>query len=162
MAKENIFDLSKVSTPSYDYETPALTERDMESQLDGYNLIPQQDWKKIQAGALIRYLRKDGAFRRGGTVEGVWEIKDKNNIDAIKIDILSSYGGKAWSITSNSVEKIWTKNNQAVRSTSNVYELKEDIETCKESIKQLVIQVQTISNQQIRIVNFIKKLHKLK
>jgi len=162
MSKENIFDLSKIITPSYDKEKKYVPEVDKDAALKDFNLVPPNEWKNIPYGAFIRYLRKDGSFRKGGVVQNIWTEVNREGTEVIKIDILSSYGNKSWSINNNNIEKIWMKNNTMQTNVLNIVDIKEDIESCKKSIKQLTIQIQKINNEQIRIVKLIKKLHNIK
>ncbi len=162
MSKENIFDLSKIAAPSHDYEAEAPKEIDREMLLEGYEFVPQNDWKYIPYGSLVRYLRKDGNFRKGGVVQGVWPTTDKEGNNIIKIDISSAFGDKRWSVNSNTVEKVWVKRSQQQTAPTDISELKEDVESLKESIKQITIQIQKINNEQLLLLGLIKRLHKIK
>ncbi len=158
----NIFDLSKIAAPSYDVENKYNREINQESLLEGYEPVDRKDWRYIINGSHIRYLRKDGSFRKGGIVNEVWISKDSSGNDVIRINISANYGDKKWSINDAGIEKRWVKKNSQHIMVNNYSELREDVENCKESIKQLSIQIQKINSEQMRIVNLIKKLHNLK
>lgn len=165
MSNTNIFDLSKIASPSNDIESKPVEPIDQESSLIGYELILPNEWKSIPYGAYIRYLRKDGAFRKGGIIQGVWSNIDKSGNEVVKIDISAGFNSRIakWSITSNTVEKIWIKkmnNSQSapMSASADISELKEDIEFCKDSIKQLSKEIQKMQNEQMRIIGILKKL----
>ncbi len=166
MANNNIFDLSAIAGAIRESEKRPVEPVDQESSLIGYELVAPDDWKTIPSGSYIRYLRKDGSFRKGGIVQGVWCNLDKFGEDVIKIDISAGFSSQTtkWSITSNSVEKIWIKRPSnlppapSLRSTHETLEIKEDIEFCKDSIKQLTKEIQKIQSDQIRITSLLKKI----
>lgn len=170
---DNIFDLSKIVTPSNDVEAKPIDEVNQEALLLGYDLTLPIDWKSIPYGSYIRYLRKDGSFRKGGIVQGVWANTDKIGNEIVKIDIMAGYGTRTtkWSITSNNIEKIWVKKSQQTQLQSqsqsqyhadNINELREDVDMCKESIKHLTKEIQKIQTDVVRVIALIKKLHNLK
>lgn len=160
---DNIFDLSKFAGASNDIEAKTATPSDPEASLVGYEPVALSEWKNIPYGSYISYLRKDGAFRRGGIVQGVWSNMNSSGVEVIKIDISAGFNARMskWSITSNSVEKVWIKrvagqiNPAGLNDTA---ELREDIEFCKDSIKQLVKEIQKMQNDQIRITGLLKKI----
>ncbi len=163
---DNIFDLSKLAGSTNDIETKTSTSLDHESNLVGYEPVNFTDWKNIPQNSYIRYLRKDGSFRRGGIVQNVWSHIDKTGAEVIKIDISATFNSQAtkWSITSNSVEKIWIKrpvgqvNHTMMQGLAEISELSDDINFCKDSIKQITKEIQKIQNDQIRITNIVKKM----
>jgi hypothetical protein len=169
MSKNNIFDLSKIAAPSNDIESKPANDVDQESSLIGYELIIPTEWKYIPYGSYIRYLRKDGSFRKGGIVQGVWSNLDKSGNEVVKIDITAGFSSKVtkWSIVGSSIEKIWIKRMQQQSGVSNISgvsgvsdltDIKEDIEHCKESIKQLTKEMQKMQNEQIRVIGVLKKI----
>ncbi len=163
---DNIFDLSKFVGASNDIETKPATQSDIDASLVGYEPVALSDWKNIPYGSYIRYVRKDGAFRRGGIVQGVWSNKDSSGAEVIKIDITAGFGAQTskWSITSNSVEKVWIKrqvnqiNHTASHGLTDMSELREDIDFCKDSIKQLTKEMQKMQSDQVRITGLLKKI----
>ncbi len=163
MSKENIFDLSKIATQTNDIETTPA-EVDQESLLIGYEVVVPTEWKFIPYGSYIRYLRKDGTFRKGGIVQGVWANTDKNGNEVVKIDITAGFGPRItkWSITSNNIEKIWIKRSQQQTHMVDLVEIKEDVETLKESMKQIIKELQNMKHEQIRTVGLIKKIYEAK
>lgn len=170
MSHNNIFDLSKIASPVNDVEAHPSDSTDQESSLVGYELVLPNEWKNIPFNSFIRYLRKDGSFRKGGLIQGVWNNLDKSGNEVVKIDITAGFGSKItkWSIVSNSIEKIWIKRPsgqssglsgmQGMSGMTDMSELKEDIEFCKDSIKQLTKEIQKMQNEQIRIIGILKKL----
>jgi hypothetical protein len=165
MSKENIFDLSKLVSTTNDVEI-SHTEGIRENALKNYEPVPQEEWVNIPYNSHIRYLNKDGSFRMGGFVQRISKSIDKKNDEVVKIELTSSYGGKTtqWAIVSTKVAKIWKKISfdvEVERPKADLEMLKEDIAFCKESIRHISTELQKMKNEQIRIVELIKKLHKL-
>jgi hypothetical protein len=163
---DNIFDLSKIAGSSSDVEKkiPVITEKDIDKSLIGYELVVPDEWKRLQYGTLIRYLRKDGAFRKGGVVQGVCEITDSSGENIVKIEMKPEYVSSMakWAVTSSNIEKIWAKQqpkSSFITPIHGLEDIKEDLEMCKNSIKQISKEIQKMHSEQMRIVNLIKKLH---
>lgn len=165
MSKENIFDLSKIAGSSNDVESKHMSASDQEASLIGFDLVPPQEWKLIQPGSQIRYLRNSGEFRKGGTVQDVWTHIDKSGNEIVKIDVTASMGNSyrnaKWSITSQLIDKIWIKKSEQLRPIADNSGIKDDLDLCKESIKQLTKEIQKINSEQFRMIDLIKKLHNL-
>ena len=171
---ENIFDLSKIVSSTNDIEIS--NNNSPENLLDGYELVPHSDWVNLKYNTHIRYLNKDGAMRRGGFVKKIWSKTDKMGAIYLVIDLVANFAknGSSWSISSNKVEKIWKKigsGSNEINIVSSKYDnisnseletIKEDIEYCKGSIQHMIAEIQNLKNEQLRIVELIRKLHNIK
>jgi hypothetical protein len=162
----NIFDLSRIAGPSNDTET-SVERVDEEKLLLGYQLLTSNEWKTISIGSSIRYLRKDGSFRKGGIVQGVWVSPDKSGKSIVKIDLSAGYNKyqNNWSITSDKIEKIWIKKlaNTATSFAANeeINDLKEKIKLMEDIIAQLTKEMQRMHNEHTKMIQLIKKLHNI-
>lgn len=137
---------------------------DQNALLQGYTAVDQANWDKILYKTHIRYLRTDGQFRKGGYVVNTIHTTDREGKPTIKIDLVSNFGPNAikWSLYKGSIKKIWSKVSEYTESPSaHLAPLKEDIEFCKKSIEQLCQKIQQMENENIRILNLIKKLHNI-
>jgi hypothetical protein len=168
--KENIYDLSNLNIINNDIEikkenTKTLDEKKL---LKGYIEVPQNEWDTIVQGLHIRYLRKDGAFRRGGFVKNSWigasgKYKDKK---VLQLGNSMSYKATKWTIVLDDINKIWKNNNNIYtmpndnKDTINLN--KESITYLNNKVDQLIIDIAKINNEQQRLVNLIKKLHNIK
>lgn len=174
MAKQNIFNLSKMMPKSVDVEvtnsSSATSEIEQDALLHNYELIDPANWHKLPFRAHIRYLRKDGAFRKGGFVKAVTQTQDLEGKETIKIDLVANFTPNAvsWSIFKGSIDKLWKKidmtGDTPLVSNVNIEqinEIKEDITFCKNSIEQIKKELQKMSNEQIRTIMLIKKMHGL-
>lgn len=169
---ENIYDLSKIGGQIDDIKVDANTSKyDQDALLVGYTLVPPDKWSNVSSGSHIRYLRKDGEFRKGGIVTAVYATKDTEGNDTIKFDLISNYGPTAvkWSIYKGSIEKIWAKEeNRSVspvaspRVNTDVSDMKKDMVFCRNAIEDLRKEIQKITNEQMRTIVLIKKLHNIK
>jgi hypothetical protein len=178
---ENIFDLTKLIPIEKEEEIKksysVITESDREKLLAGYTELEESDWCNIAMHSHVRYLRKDGAFRRGGYVKGHWigtygPKKGKNCIQMI--NNLSGYKPTTWNVCVADIAKIWIRedapknidntginiNNAHSSSTNN--EQSESIEFLTKQMEQLKIDMTRMNNEQKRIINLIKKLHGIK
>lgn len=167
--KENIFDLTQLINKSNDVEVKNInTTSDNSQLLQGYEIVPQAQWDKIPYRTHIRYLRTDGQMRKGGYINAVTHTIDKDGKDTIKFDMVSNFTPTAikWPLYEGSVDKIWKRVDAPVAqqstSAADLGEIKEDIVYCKKSIDLIKQEVQKISNELVRTINLIKKLHNIK
>lgn len=152
--KRKVYDLSKLAPKSKDIEVKKDNEN-QEQLLVDYEDVSPEKWSKLAYGTHIRYLRKDGTFRRGGFIKAIW-VSD----GIIKIDLASSMIPTAnnWRIVSNTIDKIWMKKTERGLE-QNYTEIKDDVEYCKKSIEFLKREIQKINNEMLRVVAFLKKRH---
>jgi hypothetical protein len=162
--KENMFDLTKlaISTekqpeikPSYEKK---ITLEEQTKLLKDYIELSKDKWSNINVGDHIRYLRKDGSFRRGGFFKSSWVVQQGKNEGKTFIQLSSSlYNGKTWAVIDADLDKIYIKNNKQNLSTNITKN--ESIEYLNKSVEQLKIDMLKCMNEQKRIINLIKKLH---
>jgi hypothetical protein len=161
-----IFDLKLLagsSSNDIEIKKNTLTEINKEDQntlLIGYELVDKNEWKNLQQATHIRYLRKDGLFRKGGYIKAIW-----NTDNNIRIDLVTNfnYNAISWSIYSNNVEKIWKKTSENIEHSiinNDLIELKEKIDDLDEITKILKIEIQKIINEQKRLIELIRKINK--
>ncbi len=166
--KSNIYDLSKLVNPSQDVEVKTTGPTDnWDSSLHGYELVLENEWEHIPYGTHIRYLRKDGAFRKGGYIKAIWRQKDSKGIDTIKMDLVNGFGtnNTSWSIYLNNIDKIWKKIDQSMEVSHNdskLFEIKEEVEFLRAENQYIKKELQNLGNEQRKILMLIKKLHNLK
>jgi len=178
---DNIFDLSKPASVDSSNKTVQsntyqknnqkniVTNEEQEQLLENYEEVPRESWETLPVGIHIRYLRKDGTFRRGGYIISVVNIMSGVNKDNKMIQLASNNSpyAKSWSTNLERVQKIWKAKlnsdggvNQINESVSK--ETKESIEYLTKNVDQIKIDIAKINNEQQRIVNLIKKLHNIK
>ena len=177
----NMFDLSSIIGIQNEQEikqASTIVSADEQKQLlQNYEEIDVNKWSDIQPQAHIRYLRKDGAFRRGGFVKNVWVGINGNTKDKKCIQLSSSmyytYKTTKWTVCFDDIDKIWRKKEvfSGVTDEKNIIspEVHNTIQSSKESIEyltrtvdQLKIEIAKINNEQTRMVNLIKKLYNIK
>lgn len=174
--KENIFDLTKLAPIELDHELQqASTIINIDEQnklLEDYTEILRDKWDNLKVSDCIRYLRKDGSFRRGGFFKNSWvgTYGKQKGKKCMQIGSNITYKSTTWTICHDDIDKIWIKNNnKPSTSKESDNELKniintqqETIEYMTKSIEQLKIDSLKINNEQKRIINLIKKLHGIK
>ena len=182
--KENIFDLSKLAPIELDHEiqksSSIITIDDQVKLLVGFNELSKSDWGTLKMNDFVRYLRKDGSFRRGGYFKNSWAGtygKNKGK-ECIQLSSSKSFKGNTWSVCHDDIDKIWKNEDTQIKepsinNTSGVLETKnidpeilenisknhESIEYMTKSMEQIKIDILKINNEQKRIINLIKKLH---
>ena len=144
--------------------------------LENYEEVPRDEWDQIPKNTHIRYLRKDGAFRRGGFIKANYTSsygEDKGK-QSIQLASNLSYKSSKWTVSFDDLEKIWKKNNSGVPSNNsipnsqitelanNVKNNKETIEQLNKLISQMRIDITRLTNDNTRTLNLIKKLHNIK
>ena len=161
--KENIFDLTKLTPIVIQQEVKVDKEKKISLNeqnilLKDYIELPKNKWSDINIGDHIRYLRKDGLFRRGGFFKSSWVVQTGKNEGKQYIQLNTSlYNGKSWTVSYDDLDKIYIKNiiqNSRINTKNN-----ESIEYLNKSIEQLKIDMLKCTNEQKRIINLIKKLH---
>ena len=177
--KENIFDLTKLVSMENEEElkktSTEISSGDQDKLLENYVEVPQEDWDKIPKKTHIRYLRKDGNFRRGGFVRAnyVSSYGDNKGKKSIQLASNMSYTKAAkWTISLDEIDKIWKKNISDISGSSgNITDTQindmnntiknntELIEHLTKVVEQLKIDNARISNDQTRLLNLIRKLH---
>ena len=115
---ENIFDLTKLAPIELDHEiqnvSNIITIDEQTKLLQGFVEVPFDDWGTLIYSDYIRYLRKDGTFRKGGYFKNSWigtygKNKDKS---CIQLSAGSSIKSTTWSICFDDLDKIWKKENE--------------------------------------------------
>jgi len=170
VVKPNIYDLSALANVENDIEIKKKenSKMDREQLLKGYDEVPQSEWKSLAYGIHIRYLRKDGLFRKGGFVKNTWVgltgvNKGKN---VIQMCNNMSYKAVKWVISLDKLDKIWKKKNNMytmpVDNKGVIDSNKESIEYLRTKVDQFSVDIAKINNEQQRIVNLIKKLHNIR
>ena len=143
--------------------------------LEGYDLMPKENWSGIQLQSHIRYKRLDtGELRKGGYLVNISNTQDQDNNNTIKFDLVSNFRPDAvkWSIYATSIEKIWVRQEMPselsidLTATQNeIKNIKEQIEMLKKVIQKINTDLQNrfqkIEDEQMRTVMLIKKLHKI-
>jgi hypothetical protein len=177
MEKDKVYDLSLIAPKSNDIEVTAGA-KDITEELKNYTIVPLGEWDKIPYKTFIRYKRSDGKIPKGGYLMSITHTNDSNDKDILKIDMSSSLFKKAvkWFVYSNSIEQIWKRNDseaptqdaprlelneEELQNIRSLSDFKDDVIYCKKSIEIIKQEIQKLSNEQMRIVSLIKKLHKL-
>ena len=177
----NMFDLASIIGIQNEQEikqASAIVSADEQKQLlQNYEEIDVNKWSDIQPPVHIRYLRKDGAFRRGGFVKNVWVGINGNTKGKKCIQLSSSmyytYKTTKWTVCFDDIDKIWRKkevfsvgtNEKNIISPevhNTIQSSKESIEYLTRTVDQLKIEIAKINNEQTRMVNLIKKIYNIK
>lgn len=164
--KENIFDLTKLAPVEIQKEVEPISKKitvvDQEKLLKNYEILPRDKWDTLIIGDHIRYLRKDGMFRRGGYYKGAHITQDGKNEGKpyIKLSTSPMYNIKTWTVPHSDLENIYKKKtNGVIQLTKSSMDNSETIEYLTKSVDQLKIDMLKSSNEQKRIISLIKKLH---
>ena len=179
----NMFDLTKNDNEKSVIETPQpiTSVLSQEESLIGYTEVQQSDWEKIPIGSHIRYLRNDGAFRKGGVIKNFYINSSgyHQGKKVIQMSSSTSYKAQQWSVTINDIKKIWKKNitenmnmnmnmNNSINQQTNgdLSLLIKDNEKHNENIDHLLkmvdglkISIAELQNDKKRMMNLIKKIH---
>lgn len=170
---ENIFDLHAIVPVVKEIETSTkssiITSENQHKLLTDYIEVPREKWSSLPNRIHIRYLRKDGNFRRGGFIKNIWSnVKnDSTTAEFFQLSTTLSYNSKNWKVPFSSIDKVWkTKKfndgSEKIDQFSKTAESNtEQIEYLNKTIDQLKIDVAKLSNEQTRVINLIKKLHHL-
>ena len=177
-SRENVFDLTKIVKGSNQEEVkksftknPSNTKViDMPTLLLGYTEANPNDWDSIENGSSIRYMRKDGNFRKGGIVKTKTIGTDVKE-GAVCLHLASGYGpfSKSWIIYLNDIDKIWVRpskkkqkseGHKTMDNIPNTYA--DDISHLKKQVEQLKIDIVNMNNEQKRIIKLIRKIHETK
>ena len=184
--KENIFDLTKLVSMENEEElkkeSTEITSSDQDKLLENYIEVASSDWDKIPKNTHIRYMRKDGNFRKGGFVKASWISsygKDKGK-KSLQLASNMSYKATKWTIVLDEVDRIWKKNitsniSSNTSNTSNISNggdtdavagLQNQVKTNTELIEHLTKVVENLkidnarlANDQTRTLNLIKKIY---
>lgn len=169
----NIFDLHAIAPAVKEIETSTkssvVTSEDQTKLLADYIEVPRETWSSLPNKIHIRYLRKDGNFRRGGFIKNIWSSV-KNGTSGAEFFQLSpslSYSSKSWKVPFSSIDKVW-KTKKYNNGSENIEKFNknldnntEQIEYLKKTVEQMKIDIAKMSNEQSRVINLIKKLHHL-
>lgn len=175
--KENIYDLSKLvimeNEEELKKESTEITSIDQDKLLENYVEVASDGWEKIPKNTHIRYLRKDGNFRRGGFVKASWVSsygKDKGK-KSLQLSSNMSYKSTKWTIVIDDIDKIWKKNISIDGSgvPDDYNDMKNMIkanavamEHLSKVVEQVKIDNTRLANDQTRTLNLIKRLHNIK
>jgi hypothetical protein len=156
---ENIFDLSALVSIEKDIEVKkySTSEATQSNLLKQYNEVPQAEWRDITPGTHVRYLRKDGQFRKGGYVKNLWSAASgaRKGEMLIQLGNNQSFRAKKWQVFLDDIDKIWAKKYEREGVVADT----ETMDHLKKTVNQLKVDVAKLTNEQQRVVNLIKKLH---
>ena len=164
----NIFDLSQLASVELQHQvkkTSGKIQLDEQNRLlQNYTELQPDKWNILTKGDHIRYLRKDGSFRRGGFFTNSWIGNYGNMTGKQCIELSSSigYNTKKWTICTESIDKIWLSNKSTsmeTKSTHNVDDLHDQIELLNRTTEQLKIDIVNMGNEQKRIINALKQIY---
>lgn len=170
--KENIFDLTKVPI-KVEQEVEKLnldTNIEIKELTKGFIEISPGEWDCFKYNDFIRYLRKDGAFRKGGYFKNSWvgNYGKTNGKKCIQLSSLPTFDGKTWQVCHDDISKIWKQKEVDEQCGSDqkiniqmINENKESIQFLTKSLEQVKTDILRINNEQKRIINLIKKLHNI-
>ena len=173
----NMFDLTSIINMQNEQEIKqaehTISADDQQKLLQNYEEVELDKWPDIQPSSHIRYLRKDGAFRRGGFVRNVWAglYGNTKGKKCLQLSSSQNYKSTKWTVCLDDIEKIWKKKEIIASVEKNIIspEVHNTIQASKESIEyltrtvdQLKIEISKINNEQTRMVNLIKKLYNIK
>jgi hypothetical protein len=176
-SEPNMFDLTSIIGIQKEQEikqmATTVSTDEQKNLLIDYEEISSEKWDSIQQHTHIRYLRKDGSFRRGGYVKNVWVGIYGNTKGKKCIQIATSLSFKAakWTVCFDDIEKIWQQKEFLINSKKNIIapevntilqSNKESIEYLTRTVEQLKIDIAKINNEQSRMVNLIKKMYNIK
>lgn len=155
---DNIFDISA------NRFADANSGYDMKELLKGYDEIPRAKWEEIEPNTHVRYLRKDGKFRKGGYVVSVSKVSSGRYKGSTTMTLRHSFGnGKTWNLPCDNVKKIWAKEHHGASAngvpSKDLADMKSTLEYLKGKVDSIEVTQQQQANEQSRIVNLIKKLH---
>lgn len=170
---ENIFDLSKLvgvrNEEQLKQKNNTITIDEQNKLLNGYVEVNTDDWDTIPKNTHVRYLRKDGNFRRGGFIKNMWvdAYSVHKGKKCIQLSASTQYNAAKWVVCHDDLDKIWKridseKNISAPVDISGIQTNAESIEYLTKSVEQLKINISRLNNEQTRIINLIKKLHNIK
>jgi len=121
MSKNNIFDLSQIASKSTNVKKDTAKESTPSEQealesLKDYILVPKEEWGKLPKQTFIKYMRTNGEMKKGGFILDIFKLRDKDNIEYIKIEILPGYypNARKFIVSSKSIEKLWKKGNSTI------------------------------------------------
>jgi len=164
--KKNIFDLHALANEVKEIEVSksnVIGPGEQEKLLENYAEVPKDKWEKIPVGSHVRYLRKDGGFRSGGFIQSMWsKIMGDQQMSYFQLGKYQN-SKKNWKLPLISVDKLWVSNvgieNPKIK--EDISANAEDLEYLKSAVEQLKADMSKMNNEQNRILNLIKKLHKL-
>jgi hypothetical protein len=177
---EDIFDLTKLVSMENEeqikIEKNLINDEDRVKLLQDYVEVNPDDWDKIPKNIHIRYLRNDGLFRRGGFVKNFWVTTYGNykGKKCVQLAASMAYRSKKWTVPLNDINKIWKKHNSELNQINDDVEMvkkvtevenklekaTETIDYLLQSVEQLKISLKQSQNDQQRIMNLIKQIHK--
>jgi hypothetical protein len=174
----NIFDLTALAGVQNEQELKktvnVVTVDEQLKMLQNYEEVESDEWSMITPMTHIRYLRRDGAFRRGGFIKNAWLGLYGSSKGKKCLQLASSHAYKStkWTVCLDEIEKIWKKKQSMTdESKKNIISPalhdiinsnKESVEYLIRSVDQVKIDIAKINNEQTRIVNLIKKLHNIR
>lgn len=172
MSKKNIFDLTKLiphvnndveikkqtNTFNNGYVPKQISTEDQEKLLQGYSLVTEEEWDFLTNGVRIRYLKKDGQFRKGGILKGMWRGKNNNKVEKMYLTSVSNPPIN-WSINMNNIDKIWKENIESNTSNTEITDLEDRVEYLELSLEELKKQIQKLQNNNVEILKIVKKMY---
>jgi ribosomal protein S16 len=129
--------------------------KDMAKLLQGYREVSRSEWSKIKAGVHIRYMRKDGSFKKGGYViaHGTRTV-DGKDIRSIGLAFTPRSMFVKFQINLDTIERIWAEKKEIGQPTKTVEERLKEVEAevarlriyCDKLLKALNIMDSKITN----------------
>jgi hypothetical protein len=138
------------------YSPEIFTKLEQKQMLATYKQVAKKYWTKLPLGTHIRYIRKDGEMRKGGYIR----YNDPHGqFISLSLTQLDQPQTKFWKLPLNGVAELWceplNKSTQVHTNTVNDSDTAEQINTLKEDIRQLKLEIQRVMNQQKRIIKSV-------
>jgi hypothetical protein len=155
------------------YKSKKLSDEEIAEYLKGSILIPKDQWKDLHDNSNISYIKNDGGFIKSGFIKLIYNKDDEDYIRyGTKLDRYAndSYY-KEFTVKFSSIKKLYKKIdnsaiieykliNEKIKSTLSGFT--EELKLLDEKFNELNVKMVKLEENNVKIVNLIKKLHNLK
>lgn len=167
-SNDNIFDLTKLTPYEVSHEikhSPLKEKTEIMKLIQGYKEVMPNEWDNLAVNDSIRYLRKDGTFRRGGLIRSrsTMAIGKHAGKSCFTLSAPIGYKNTTWVVCYDDIDKIWVKIATENTEVNNIIKSQQETITyLSKTVDQLKIDMAKLNNEQKRTINLIKKLHNIK
>jgi hypothetical protein len=167
---DNIFDLETRTTRTNrkNYSRYNNEDKDAPSKMEGYELMPQEEWKTIKVGDMIKYeYTADDDFRKGGLVRKI--LTDNSNNELI-LTLSPPSSVKMWDVQLKRVLNLWIRRNggefsESVATTApksvsvEFAELTEKVKNLEELMNTARVEIMNLKTENKKLITLMSKLN---
>ena len=136
------------------------TENEIENMLHNCVEVPSTLWNSLSTNILIRYLRNDGAFRRGGYIKKIYNNNEKEACIRLICNpniYPDTITNPTWIIKLKDIKTIWKEVNKNTEQNEKENQINKKLLDQEEQLKNMRNDINQLHKTVQNIIHWIKE-----